>query len=151
MLIGKSYNSLDTQRRVTVPKHMRTVLGDTPVLTRGFDGGIFLLPQTFWQGLVNNLEHQPFTKKRSRDFLRLLSNDAYEVQPDSLGRITLPQSLAEAFELQKDVVIVGSLQYIEIWDRDRYHTYLDSITETAEDIAESLEWKDDNAYFGTEK
>lgn len=100
---------------------------------------------------MNNLEHQPFTKKRARDFMRLLSNDAYEVTPDSLGRITLPQSLAEAFGLQKDVVIVGSLQYIEIWDRERYHAYLDTISETAEDIAESLEWKDDNAYFGTEK
>ncbi len=145
MLIGKSYHSLDAQRRVTVPKHMRGELGSQPVLTRGFDGGIFLLPETFWQGLMNTLEHQPFTKKRARDFLRLLSNDAYPVSTDSLGRITIPQSLAESFGIAKDVVVVGSLQYIEVWDRDRYNTYFDEMAESAEDIAETLEWKDEHA------
>lgn len=150
MLVGKSYHSLDAQRRLTIPKHMRTNLGDEPMLTRGLDGGIFLLPQAFWTQLVNNLEHQPFTKKRARDFLRLLSNDAYAVTPDSLGRITLPESLAQVFGLQRDIVIVGSLQYIEIWDRDRYHTYVDSIAASAEEIAESMEWKDENAYSGYE-
>lgn len=150
MLVGKSYHSLDAQRRLTIPKHMRTNLGDEPMLTRGLDGGVFLLPQSFWNTLVNNLEHQPFTKKRSRDFLRLLSNDAYSVAPDSLGRITIPESLAEAFALKRDAVVVGSLQYIEIWDRERYHTYLDTIANSAEEIAESMEWKDENAYSGHE-
>lgn len=109
------------------------------------------MPETFWQSLVNNLAHQPFTKKRARDFLRLLSNDAYPVEPDKLGRITIPESLAEQFGLQKEVVIVGSLQYLEVWDRDRYHTYLDSIANQAEDIAESLEWEDDYARSSVEK
>lgn len=150
MLIGKSYHSLDTQRRVTVPKHMRGDLGAQPILTRGFDGGLFLLPESFWQGLMNTLEHQPFTQKRSRDFVRLLSNDAYPVTPDALGRVTIPNDLAAAFGLSKDVVIVGSLQYIEVWDRERYHTYFDTVSQDAEVIAESLNWKDDHARASNE-
>jgi MraZ protein len=141
MLIGKSYHSLDTQRRVTIPKTMRGEIGKNPVLTRGFDGGIFLLPEDFWQGIMNNLEHHTFTKKKSRDFLRLLSNDAYPASFDDLGRMTIPASLAEAFGITKEVVIVGSLQYIEVWDRDRYHSYLDGIADQAEEIAESIEWE----------
>lgn len=150
MLIGKSYHSLDAQRRVTVPKNMRGDLGSQPILTRGLDGGLFLLPEPFWQGLMNTLEHQPFTKKRARDFMRLLSNDAYPVTLDTLGRFTIPNDLANTFGLSKDVVIVGSLQYLEVWDRERYHTYFDAMAESAEDIAETLDWKDDHARAGHE-
>lgn len=142
MLIGTSYHTLDSQRRVTVPKTMRHSLGDQPVLTRGLDGGIFLYPQENWDRLMNTLEHQPFTQRRSRDFLRLMSNSASVVQPDKLGRITIPEILTESFGLNKHIVVVGSLQYIEIWDRDRYHTYLDSVSDAAEDIAENLSWED---------
>lgn len=142
MLLGKAYNSLDTQRRVTIPKTMRGQLGSSAVLTRGLDGGLFLLPQTYWSQLVNNLTQLPFTKKRARDFWRYLSNDAYELQPDNLGRITIPATLAEFADLQKEVVVVGSMQYIEIWDQQRYHRYLDELTQQAEDIAEELPWEE---------
>ncbi len=125
---------------------MRGELGSAPILTRGLDGGLFLLPEPFWSSLVNNLENQPFTKKRARDFLRLMSNDAYPVEPDRLGRITIPEALAKLAGLGKDIVVVGSLQYAEVWDRDRYHQYLESIADQAEEIAESLEWGEDHAH-----
>lgn len=142
MLIGTSYHTLDTQRRVTVPKGMRGSLGNSPVLTRGLDGGVFLFPENFWNKLVNNLEHQPFTKQKARNFLRLFSNDAYVVEPDKVGRITIPETLAQSFELKKDIVVVGSLQYVEIWDREKYHAHIDAIQENAEEIAESLDWEE---------
>lgn len=145
MLLGKSYHLLDLQRRVTIPKSMRGELGATPILTRGLDGGLLLLPETFWSEFVNNLETQPFTKKRSRDFIRLISNEAAAVEPDRLGRITISESLAQLARLQKDVVIVGSLRYVEIWDREKYHEYVDGLSGEAEAIAESLEWDGDYA------
>ncbi len=141
MLLGKAYNSLDNQRRVIIPKHMRGHLGASAVITRGLDGGLFLFPQEYWLKLVNNLTHLPFTQKKARDFWRYISNEAYEVQPDNLGRITLPTSLTELAKLQKEVVVVGSMQYIEVWDRNQYHQYLDQISDQAEEIAESLSWE----------
>lgn len=142
MLLGKAYNSLDAQRRVTIPKTMRGQLGSTAVLTRGLDGGLFLLPADYWQKLVNNLTQLPFTKKRARDFWRYLSNDAYEVQPDNLGRITIPETLTSFAQLTKEVVVVGSMQYIEIWDQPKYHKYLDELSKNAEEIAEELPWEE---------
>ncbi len=150
MLIGKSYNTFDSQRRVTLPKTLRSQLGESPILTRGLDGGLFLFPASAWTAIVNNLENQPFTKKRSRDFLRYMSNEAYQVEPDSLGRITVPETLAQAAHLTKDVVVVGSLQYIEIWDRDAYHTYVDALEANAEELAESLEWGAEYARTSTQ-
>lgn len=146
MLIGKSYHSVDAQRRVTIPKSMRASLGEDPILTRGLDGGVFLFPQPQWLSLVKNLENQPFTKRQTRDFLRLISNEAYPVSIDSLGRMTLPESLSQLAQLTKDVVVVGSLQYAEIWDRDIYHEYLDQLENKAEEIAENLPWKEEHAH-----
>lgn len=82
-----------------------------------------------------------FYSEKARDFWRYISNEAYEVQPDNLGRITLPTSLTELAKLQKEVVVVGSMQYIEVWDRNQYHQYLDQISDQAEEIAESLSWE----------
>ena len=146
MLLGKSYHLLDSQRRVTIPKTMRGELGGSPILTRGFDGGLLLLPEPFWISLVNNLDTQPFTKRKTRDFLRVISNDAYPLEPDKLGRVTIDETLATLAQLKKDVVIVGSLRYAEIWDRDAYHAYVDNLTENAAEIAESLEWGESYAY-----
>lgn len=146
MLIGKSYHLLDSQRRVTIPKGLRGELGENPILTRGFDGGLFLVPEPFWHALLKNLDNQPFTKKRARDFWRLLSNDASRVEPDRLGRITVTEPLSALAQLKKEVVVVGSLQYVEIWDRDLYHHYLDSLSGQAEEIAESLDWGEQHAH-----
>jgi MraZ protein len=140
MLIGKSYNNLDGQRRLTIPKSMRQTLGDQAILTRGLDGGLFLFPQPKWLSLVNKLENQPFTKKQTRDFWRVMTNHAYPVSLDNLGRLTVPEDLAVMAGLTKNVVVVGSLQYIEIWEREQYHTYLDNLDQQAETIAESIEW-----------
>lgn len=143
MLVGKSYNKIDQQRRLTIPKNMRSDLGETAMLTRGLDGGIFLLPATYWNKLVNNLVNQPFTKRRARDFWRYMSNDAYEVNLDRIGRITLPQSLSDFADIKEKVVVVGSLQYIEIWDQKRYNHYFDELAQKAEEIAEELPWSND--------
>ncbi len=143
MLLGSYYNTLDAQRRVTIPKALRADLGGNPIITRGLDGGIFLFPESQWTQFVNNLEQQSFTKKHTRDFLRYMTNQAFGGAPDTLGRLTLPEPLAVSAGISRDVVVVGSLQYVEIWDRDRYHAYLDGMSEKAEEIAESMEWGSD--------
>lgn len=147
MLLGSFYNTLDAQRRVTIPKTLRSELGESPIVTRGLDGGIFVFPESYWTQFVNNLEQQSFTKKRVRDFLRYMTNEAFRGSPDSLGRLTLPQTLADQAELKRDVVVVGSLKYVEIWDRDRYHAYLETVTQQAEEISEEMEWSQ-NAHLG---
>lgn len=148
MLLGKSYHSLDQQRRLTIPKQMRAKLGEEAFITRGLDGGLFLLPNQYWEEIVNNLVKQPFTKRKARDFWRYLSNDAQQVNFDKLGRITIPQPLTEMAQLKRNVVIIGSLRYAEIWDRDTYHQYFDQVANQAEQIAEDLPWETSEENYG---
>lgn len=138
MLLGKYYHTLEANGRISLPKSFRTE-HEIWIVTRGLDGGLFLFGQEVFEQELNNLNERSFTKKRNRDFVRLLANEAKDVTPDSTGRVQLPEYLIEFAGLTKDVVIVGSLNKVEIWDRDRYHAYLETIEPEAESISESLE------------
>ncbi len=137
MFIGRYYHTIEEKGRVSLPKPFRDT-ENTWVITRGLDGGVFLFPETTFQTQLQELQNRTFTKKQDRDFLRFMTNDAYQLNVDKNGRVLLPEYLREFAHLHKEVVIVGSFTYLEIWDRDRYHTYIDSIEETGNQIAEQI-------------
>lgn len=138
MLLGKYYHTLEANRRISLPKTFRQA-HTSWIVTRGLDGGLFLFAEEDFAKELEQLTERSFTKKRNRDFIRLLTNEAKQVVPDSAGRVQLPEYLIQFAGLKKDVVIVGSLNKVEIWDRDRYHTYLSEVEPEAETIAESLD------------
>lgn len=138
MYIGKYYYSLEENGRVSLPIEFRRE-NNKWVVTRGLDGGLFLFREQDFQEQLLALSSRTFTKKINRDFVRLMTNEAKAVTPDKNGRIQLPEYLIEFAKLQKAIVLVGSLEKIEIWDRDTYHVYIDSIESNAEEISEQLE------------
>ncbi len=137
MFIGKYYHQLEEKGRVSLPKKFRK--NEQLIITRGLDGGLFLYPQNEWIKTVELLSKQPDTKQKNRDYLRLMTNDAQEVETDTLGRITIPEYLRQFAKLTKQLVIIGSYSKIEIWDMKTYHDYLDRIEGKMEEIAESLD------------
>jgi MraZ protein len=137
MFLGKYYHTLEANKRVSLPKAFREQTQDW-VVTRGLDGGLFLFDTTTFAGELQQLQERTLTQKNLRDFARLMANDASEVTPDKHGRIQLPEYLTTFAHLTKDIVMVGSMNYVEIWDRDRYHQYVETLEPQAEKIAESL-------------
>lgn len=138
MFLGTYYHSLESNRRVTLPKAFRD-RSEEWIVSRGFDGGLFLFEPSGFQTELEVLNKSSLTRKDNRDLTRLLTNEATAVTPDQLGRIQLPEYLTEFAGLQKAVVLVGSMKYIEIWDRDRYHDYISHLEPEAEAIAERLD------------
>jgi MraZ protein len=135
MLIGKFYHNLENNGRISLPKKFRDS-SKSWVITRGLDGCLFLLKKANFQNELNKINEVGFSKKANRDLVRLMSNEATELIPDSNGRINLPDYLIDFAQLKKSVVIVGSLNRLEIWDQTRYHQYLDQLESKAEAIAE---------------
>jgi MraZ protein len=138
MFIGRYYHRLEEKGRLSLPKTFREKSSDW-IVTRGLDGGLFLFkPETF-ESKIAELSERTFTKKRHRDFVRYLVNDARHVSVDKQGRVLLPDYLTTFAQLNKEVVVVGSYQYIEIWDQEKYHTYLDTLEKNGENLAEEIE------------
>ncbi len=137
MFIGKFYHKVEEKGRVSLPKAFRDKAANW-IVTRGLDGGLFIFEKSEFQKQLENIKASSFTKKRNRDFVRLLTNEAFEIEPDTNGRVQLPEYLTQFAHITKDVVIVGSFSYIELWDRDLYHDYLITLESEAENLAESI-------------
>lgn len=137
MLIGRFYHHLEVNGRLSLPKPFRQEHAEW-VITRGLDGGLFLFPKQQFVQQLETLQQTTFTKQTHRDFIRLMTNEAREVVADKLGRVQLPEYLIEFAHLTKDVVVVGSYNWVEIWDVTHYHHYLEKVEPQAEAIAETV-------------
>jgi MraZ protein len=138
MFIGRYYHTIEEKGRLSLPKNFRQTQTNW-IVTRGLDGGLFLFPQEKFQEELEKLASRTLTKRSDRAFVRYMANDAYELAVDDNGRVLLPEYLKKFANLNKDVVVVGSYTYLEIWDVTKYHQYIDQIETDVEKIAEEIE------------
>lgn len=137
MLIGKYYHHLEANGRLSLPAKFREINKEW-IVTRGLDGCLFLLQESNFKKELEKIAQSTFTKKANRDLIRLMTNEAKELNADESGRVNLPDYLIDFAKLKKNVVIVGNLDHLEVWDQDKYHNYIDQIEGQAESIAESI-------------
>ncbi len=141
MYTGRYYHKLDDKNRFSLPASFRKNLGKMCVITKGLDGCLFVFDTAKWTKTLGDVSNLEFTKRTNRDFVRLLTNQAEEVQIDTHGRALLSGHLKEQASLQRDIVIVGSLDRVEIWDQTTYHEYIKRIEVNADEIAEAVSTK----------
>lgn len=138
MFVGKYYYTLQAKNRISLPTNFREQT-DKWIVTRGLDGCLFIFKQQDFETEIAKLSQRSFTKKANRDLIRLMANEAEEITADSNGRVHLPKYLIDYAALNKDLVIVGSFNRVEVWDRSQYHHYIDQIEGQAEEIAERID------------
>lgn len=138
MYTGRYYHKLDLKNRFSLPATFRKSLGKKCVITKGLDGCLFVFDLAMWTSRLTEAAQLEFTKKTNRDFVRLLTNEAEEIDIDAHGRILVTQHLKDQAGLVKDIVIVGSLDRVEIWNQATYHEYVREIESNAEQIAEAV-------------
>ena len=139
MFMGEYNHTIDAKGRLIIPAKFREVLGDEFVVTKGMDGCLFVFDNSEWQVFAEKLRSLPMIDKEVRQFTRFFLAGAASVEVDKQGRILLPTVLREYAGLTKDVVLVGVLSRVEIWDKDRWaeNTYdEDEMDEIAEHMAD---------------
>ena len=118
--IGEYAYSLDSKGRVNIPAKFRQSLSadsqNTFVITRGPDPCIWVYPLEQWKEIENNLRNLSSVKNIHRTFVRDTARYASPSTYDKQGRITLTPSLTEYAGLEKDVLIIGMINKIEIWN-----------------------------------
>ena len=121
--IGEYSYSLDTKGRVNIPAKFRQSLSDdnenTFVITRGIDSCIWIYPLTQWKMIENNLRNLSSLSKIHRSFVRNTARYASPSTYDKQGRIILTPSLIEYAGLDKELLIIGMVNKMEIWNPDR--------------------------------
>ena len=138
MFIGEYRHTIDKKRRVAIPAKFRKNLGSNAIIAKGLEGSLSLYPFNEWKKLGEKLTALPMGQAKNRSFVRMMLAGASDVNLDGLGRILIPDYLAEHAKLKKNVVMVGVLNRIEFWDEKRWETYKKSAESKTQDIAERL-------------
>lgn len=139
MFLGEYQHSIDEKGRVIMPARFREQLGNTFIITRGLDGCLFVYPQDEWVKLAKEVQNLSLAKKDARAFSRFLFSGAAEVECDKQGRVSIPSILREYAGIEKDVVIVGVSERIEIWAAAAWSAVNDDLLGKFEELAEKLE------------
>lgn len=117
---GEYEHSLDTKGRVIVPAKLRDDLGESFMITMGFDGCLCAYPNDEWEIFVAKLRSLPELRKEARATLRHFVARAGRCELDKQGRILIPAKLREFAGLEKEIVFVGALSKVEIWSKERW-------------------------------
>ena len=136
--MGEYQHSVDAKGRLIVPAKFREALGEMFVITRGLDNCLFGYPMNEWRKLEEKLKDLPMTKKDTRAFARFFFSGATEVEIDKQGRINIPSTLITHAHLEKECVVLGVSNRIEIWAKDAWETYFNESEQSFNEIAENM-------------
>jgi len=138
MFMGEFQHTIDPKGRLIIPNKFRHVLGEKFVATRGLDNCLFVYPMDEWRGLEQKLKSLPLANKDARAFVRFFFSGATECELDKQGRILLPANLRDYAQLDKDVVVLGVVNRVEIWSRELWGAYSEETEANPEEIAEKM-------------
>jgi MraZ protein len=138
MFMGEHHHNIDSKGRLIVPAKFRENLGEIFVLTRGLDQCLFGYPLSEWNEIEDKLKGLPLTKKDARAFTRFFFSGATESEIDKQGRTNIPTPLLQYAKLDKECVILGVSNRIEIWSKQIWEDYFNESAESFAEIAENM-------------
>ena len=126
MFMGKYNHTIDAKGRLIIPAKFREQLGEAFVITNGNDGCLNIYTEEDWETFLEKLQLLPTSNGDIRKIRRMLVSQAETVELDKQGRILVPTALRERAGLNKDVVLAGNIEKIEVWDKDRWEAEIES-------------------------
>jgi len=137
MFMGEYNHTVDTKGRLIVPSKFRESLGEEFVITKGLDGCLFVYSSDEWKVIETKFREVSQFSKEARKFASFFFAGAAACEVDKQGRVLLPANLREFAGIEKEVVLAGVLNHIEIWSKDRWQetSEYDDVEEIAEHMA----------------
>ena len=138
MLISSFEHSVDAKGRVFIPAKWRDDLGDTIVITRDMLGGgdtrcLFGMSLTTWDMLLERYNKIAMTDVKAQNALRMTFANACDCELDKQGRILISGTLRKYAGIDKDAVLVGMGNRIEIWSGDMWANQLEASEDDEDD------------------
>ena len=141
LLTGTFLRAVDDKQRIALPKPIRgalpTIGGTVLFVAPGTDGSLSLFTEEAFGKLAARLAESSPAARDVRDYTRLFYARAARVELDGQGRMRVPQELADLIGLGKEVVLLGVGEHLELWDKERWDSYLASKQDSYDEIAEA--------------
>ncbi|MCL1917802.1 MAG: division/cell wall cluster transcriptional repressor MraZ [Peptococcaceae bacterium] len=123
MFMGEHIHSIDDKGRITIPSKFREELGVKFWMTKGLDNCLFVFPRPEWLKFEEKLKTLPISRPQAREFVRFFYAGAAECDIDKQGRILVSAPLKNHARLEKDAVVVGVMNRVEIWSQALWESY----------------------------
>lgn len=122
-LLGEFDCKLDARGRLRVPSQILRVFSEMEVkelrIYRGVDGCLILSSVEVWEKERKELESTiDLSKKEHREYRRAFYRGSFKIEIDSSDRILVPVKMREFAMLEKDVILYGMNNVVEIWPKD---------------------------------
>ena len=138
MMMGEYHHNIDEKGRLIIPSKFRFELGEKFIITRGIEECLFVYSMEEWNKIVDKLKELPFTSKDARTFMRMFFSGAAECELDKNGRVNIASPLMNYAHLEKECVIVGVSDRLEIWSNEGFENFFNDNIDNFDDIAETL-------------
>lgn len=139
MFHGEYRHNIDAKGRLSIPAKMRQECGEKVYITRGNEGCLSLYTEEGWQNYYQKLLSLPQQKKKTRVFIRLVTARLTVCEFDKLGRVNIPQVLRKEADLEKECVIIGVANHVEIWNCDKWDQFYNDNVDSFDEISEELD------------
>ncbi len=107
-------------------------------MTFGFDKCVSIYTAEEWQKFMEKLDTMDENKSDIRKYKRVFTGYAYDCECDSHGRVIIPAELKKITGIDKEVVLIGVSNCIEVWSKQRWDAYEKDATSNLDEIAEKL-------------
>jgi MraZ protein len=136
---GTFDHTLDAKNRLTVPAKLRTAFAEGAFLVREADRCISLYPSATYSALTSAaLSPLNPMSAQAKELKRYFHYNAVAVELDSAGRVMVPARMLSHAGIERDVVVTGAGDCLELWDRSRWEDYDQDLMARAPDLTASL-------------
>lgn len=142
---GQFEHALDDKHRLTIPAKFRAALAGGVVLAAtqetapGEPRSVAIWPPQAYEGYTREaLAGKNPLAPLARDMKRFFFNFSHDAELDSANRVMIPPKLLTYAGLDKEVVVTGSGECLEVFDRNAYDAYSEDVLSRVSDIAASL-------------
>lgn len=136
---GHYEHSLDAKHRLSIPARFRATFSSGLVLAKDSDDCISVwTPETHESIIERALAGKNPLGREYKGVQRFFQANSFDVELDSAGRVTLPPPLLAHAKIEKEVVVAGVGDHLEVWGRERWEREQQALDASIGEVTESL-------------
>lgn len=141
MFRGRFEHNLDQKGRLSIPSKFREVLTtnyDDRLVVTNFDNCLWAYPAAEWAKVEEKVASLPQFKEEVKALQRVFVSAATECPVDRSGRILLPPTLREYAAIDREVILVGMINRVEIWAKERWNAVFEAALTSLSGMGDKL-------------
>ncbi len=123
-LRGSAPTRIDDKGRLKIPTLFRGLIQDQrgpDVFVTSVEGeSVRIYPMAVWLDIESRLSKMPANHPSRLKFLDRVSYYGQESELDAQGRIVVPPLLRDSASIVGDVRVFGKIDYLEVWNEERF-------------------------------